>query len=249
MENLFSGTEETNAFESLTESEPKKDSFKQDKPKKENYWDKTDIKPLEIDPSKFHKTWNAFCIYTNPAGDNVPPTAKENIIKLAKSLMALGWTFRHTGDDKDEVQNELLKVTDANIVSYLPWPKFNPLVKDCIRPTPEGYQVAAGVHKRYMTLPPSVRAILARDVNALVGKELTDPVDLVIAWNELGNENIPNMRGKSKDEINSIFKKIGNLTFIFQVGKRANIPVFNVQNSDVLERMKEYVGTVKKPNA
>jgi len=202
--------------------------------KKVNYWEKTDITPKEIDVTKFSKSSKSFTIYTYPEND-VPDEAKKRILVLAKGLMSKGYIFRHTGNADNVLQNAVLKLEGAKYKSYLPWKKFNSNISSPVLSTPIGYQVAIGVHKAFMRLPPAVRAIISRDVNALIGEDATDPVDLVLAWTAGGAEALTK---------NADFKSIGNNTFMLQIAKRANLPVVNVFNSNFIDRFKEIVKEV-----
>jgi len=215
------------AFEELTEAKPA-NTFKA---KKESYWDKQDIQPAGIDVTTFKRTGKSFAIYVHPEND-IPEEAANMITVLAKALMKEGYTFRHTGNSDNLMHNDIIGSEGAKVVSYLPWKKFNTNIPTPILPNELGYQIAIGIHKGFMKLPPAVRAILARDVNALTGTKASDPVDLVLAWTDGGAEAL----GTNAD-----FKKIGNNAFILQVAKRANIPVFNVYNSDFIERFKALV--------
>jgi len=204
--------------------------------KKESYWDKTAIDPMPIDVANFNKKGKSFTIHTFPDKD-LPEDAEENIIKLAKGLMAAGYTFRHTGASDDEIQNKIIRVVGADVVSYIPWKGFNKMVNYPILPTPEGYKTAITVHKAFAKIPPAVRAILARNVNAMLGEKANDPVDMILVWDATGVEAL----GKGVK-----FDEIGTLPFILQVATKANIPVFNVKNTDVLERIKDVVASAKK---
>lgn len=227
MDDIFSkATSEPDAFEAMTEEAPRK-TFS----KKENYWDKTDIVPTELDVTKFKRKGKSFVIYVHP-DNNVPADAAEKITKLAGALISNGYTFRHTGNADSHMQNAIRKIEDAKVVSFIPWKKFNPDIDNPVLPNPLGYQIALTIHKAYMRLPSAVRAILARDVNAITGPEATDPVDFIITWSDGGDEVI----SRKTD-----FKKLGNNTFILMLAKRANIPVLNVYNPGFIEKFKELV--------
>jgi len=229
MEDIFDTAQSStkDAFEDMTETKPRA-TFSA---KKENYWDKQDIQPSTIDVSKFSKKGKSFVLYVHPEND-IPEEAANNILALARGLMAKGYTFRHTGNKDNNLQSKIVKLEDSVVKSYLPWKKFNTTVTDPILATPLGYRIAIGVHKAYMKLPPAVRAILARDVNAMLGVDATDPVDFIITWSDGGAEAL------SK---NSDFKKIGNNSFCLMIASRANIPVVNVFNTNFIDKMKDLI--------
>jgi len=200
--------------------------------KKENYWDKVDIQPLELDVSKFSKKGKSFAVFVHPDND-VPEDVFKKLVTVAKVCMEKGYTFRHTGDKDNVLHNTIVKLEGAKVVSYMPWKKFNPDAINPIMSNPIGYRIAITVHRAFMKLPAAVRAILSKDTIALLGEDATDPVDFVLAWNDGGDEAITRK---------SEFKKIGNNTFILQVCGKANIPVLNAYNATFLDRLKEAIG-------
>lgn len=228
IDDIFDDAEKgSDAFEDMAERKPT-GSFKQ---KRENYWDKRDIQPANIDVEKFNRSGKSFAVYVFPEND-VPDEAADKIFAVAKGLMEKGFIFRHTGNKDNALQNRICAIEGAIVKSFLPWKKFNTNVEDPVLSTPMGYRIAIGIHKKFMQLPAAVRAILARDVNALVGPEATDQVDLVLAWTDGGNEALTK---------NTDFKKVGNNVFILQVAKRANLPVVNVYNSNFIDKLKEII--------
>jgi len=233
MDDLFNVLDDDkSAFEELTETpkESKPFSFKK---KKINYWEETDIKQLDIDVSKFDTTKKSFVIYTHPDRD-LGEEAKELIHGVAKALMAKGFTFRHTGGEDNELQNLILQ-EEGFKETYLPWKKFNSKVEDPLvsKPSDDSFGIAVTYHKGYAKLPPAIRFIIARDVNALLGHDLTKPTTLVLGWSEDGLEAI----GKEKID----FKKSGNLSYIIRIATDSNIPVFNLKNKESLTKLKEFI--------
>ena len=233
MEDIFNAASSApDAFESMTDSKPRS-SFT---PKKENYWDKLDIEPANVDVNKFKRSGKSFVIYVHPEND-MPEDVYKKFVMIAKVAMENGYTFRHTGNKDNALHNEILKLEDKKVVSYLPWIKFNPNVSNPILVNPLGYKIAIGIHKAFMRMPAAVRAIIGRDVNALLGEDATDPVDLVLTWSEGGAEAL------SRDVD---YKKIGNTAFILQVSKKAGLHVLNLYNKDFIERFKEVLSKSAK---
>jgi len=221
--------EEMGKEDKSSKSDSSKGQYRQ--PRGKSLWERTDFEPLEIDASRFDTSTKSFTIYTYPQND-VPEDAAKLLIKAADALMKKDYTFRHVGDSENELQNKILGLESYKGVSYIPWPKYNPNVKDIVRPKEYGYRVAIGIHKRFKSLPPAVRTILARDVSALLGVDGTSPVSFILTWSDGGDEAI----NKQTD-----FKKLGNNIFITQVARRANIPVFNAYNSDFLQRLAKHI--------
>lgn len=205
----------------------------QQRPKKKNYWDDEQIVPKKVDVSTFSRTGKRFAI----AIDNrvtVPEAAKENILKIAKGLIAKGYSFRHGSDENDTLANAILSLEGCKSESFLPWKKFNPKIeKPTLSPTNGGaYGIAANSHKVFAKLKPPIRAILAKDVLVMLGAECKEPLDMLITYTECGSEAIV----KNMD-----FKKTGSVTFFLKVAGDSNIPVFNVKKDDALRRIGELV--------
>jgi len=223
----------------------KSESSEEKKDEKFDYWGDPDCKKRKINVNFFNKTGKSFttCVYIAPRGTKVPDDVKTKFIELTKVLGAKGYTYRHTGDSKDDMQNAMLEVDDVKIESYIPWKKFNP---DIISPTvykPMGaaYEIAANSHKGYTKLPPSVRTILGRDVHAMLGKDLNNPVDFLIAYTLDGAEALSG--GKKLD-----YAVTGNLAFYMKIAEESNIPVFNLKNDDAIKRLSELLSsTQSKP--
>ena len=230
-DDIFKQDDKPDMFDEFKESKPSNGNSRSPKP--ENYWDKQDIQPAEINVDKFKRKGKSFVIYAWPEND-MTEDAYKKLLAVAKVAMENGYTFRHTGNADNLLHEEIRKLDNAKVVSYLPWKKFNSNVSNPILVNPMGYRIAIGIHKAFMRLPSAVRAILGRDVNALLGENIDDPVDMVLAWTDGGAEAL------TKD---TDFKKLGNNSFILQVCRRANIPVLNVYNDTFIERFKSLVST------
>jgi len=209
-------------------------AIEEKKDEKFDYWGDPDCKKRKINVNFFNKTGKSFttCLFLAPRGTKVPDDIKMKFVELTKVLGAKGYTYRHTGDADNAMQNEMLEVNDVKIESYLPWKKFNP---DIISPTvykPLGaaYEIAANSHRGYTKLPPSVRTILARDVHAMLGKDLNNPVDFLIGYTLDGAEALSG--GKKLD-----YAVTGNLAFYMKIAEESNIPVFNLKNADAIKRL------------
>ena len=230
MQDIFktAADSQKDVFEEMTEDKPKR-SFSGNK--KENYWEKTDIEAMGIDVTKFNRTGKSFVVYVHPEND-LPAEAVANITKVVKALVSNGYTFRYTGSSKSMLHNQLCQLEGASVDYYLPWKGFNKTVANPSLPNPTGYKIAMGIHGKYMKLSPTVRAIIAKDVNAILGDEATDPVDFVVAWTTCGTEVI----GKGVD-----YKTLGPVSFVLDLSKKASIPVLNVGNNGFVDKFKELI--------
>lgn len=204
------------------------------KPKKENLWEKTDFKPLKVDPSTFSKSGKSFTISYNTQAGELSSDVREKLTEVAKVLKTKGYRFRSCADGKDQLNKDIIGLEGIKVDTYLPWKKFNLDATNTIRfnPTEKAYSIAFNSHKVFMKLPPAVRAILSSQVHCLLGKECNDPVDLMITYTNCGSEAIT----KNMD-----YKTTGSVTFLLKVCGDSNIPVFNLKKDDFMTRFVEFI--------
>jgi hypothetical protein len=201
-------------------------------PKKESLWDKTNIVPVKIDVTTFNKTGKTFSIVLPNQNTKIPDSVLEKMKELSKVLSQRGYTYRHLGAYDDVVQNEITSVAGIKVESYRPWKKFNPnIIPANPELTEKSYGIAVNSHRAFATLPSPVRAILATNVQLLLGRDCNNPLDLLITYSECGSEAL----GKNVD-----YKILKNLTFMYKVCEDSNIPVFNLKNDDAIQRIATY---------
>lgn len=200
-----------------------------------NYWEETDIPARKVDVSALKHDQKAYgiCVYIG-RDKELSSDLKTKFIELAKVLNTKGYTFRHSGDSKDSMQNSILDLDDMKSESYLPWKKFNSDITTptLAKPVGDAYEIAINSHKGYAKLPGAVRTILARDVHVTLGKDLVHPISFLLAYTDNGVESLD---GKVD------FKVTGNLAFYLKVAEDANVPVFNLKNSDAIKRLIDYI--------
>lgn len=199
-------------------------------PKKETLWDKTNITPVKVDVTAFNKTGKTFSIALPNATTKIPDSVLEKMKELAKVLSQRGFTYRHLGAHDDVVQNDILTAEGVKVESYRPWKKFNPNIEHPANPelTEKSYGIAVNSHRAFATLPSPVRAILATNVQLLLGRDCNNPLDLLITYSDCGSEAL----GKGVD-----YKILKNLTFMYKVCEDSNIPVFNLKKDDAIQRI------------
>lgn len=201
-----------------------------------NYWEETDIPLFKVDTSKFNSSGKSFtmCVYNNR--EDLSVADEDKLFKIASFLISKGFLFRHTGGHKDSLQTKIMEIEGAVVQSYLPWKKFNLLIEKpkLYKPKGPAFGIAASSHKAYKKLPPSVRYILARNVHAMIGPKVDDPVTLALVYSKDGAEAL-------KRDMD--FKLTGDVAFYLKVCGDANIPVFNTKSEDVAKRLAEFLKT------
>lgn len=222
-----------NLFE--TEKTSSKSSFIKTEQKEDQLWNKSEFKPNKLEISKLNKTGKSFYIAYYSRGSELGEDVKDKFVKIAKHFISKGYKYRHNNNADDPIANEILRISEEQYESYLPWGGYNKNIKNPTmkRATEIGYRTAAAYHSKYSTLPASVRAILASNANAVFGVECNNPVDFILVYNENGDECIP----KVKEKID--WKALGNLSFIFRLISDVEIPVFNIKNNESVKRLIE----------
>lgn len=198
----------------------------------QNLWDKSNFTAKEIDVSRLSSPNKTFTVMYHLGTGRLPSDILNKFSKVSKFLATKGYSFRNNGSETDIVETELSTIPDLNIENYIPWKKYNSkAIKPCF-PIEEAYCIAARYHKSYSKLPPAIRALLASKIHTLLGKELTEPVELILSYVKGGYEAID--RSVS-------YKEIGNLSFPYSVAGDTNIPVFNLDNENAITRVVEYI--------
>jgi hypothetical protein len=203
------------------------------KDKKEvNLWSSTDIKKVEIDVSKFKKTKKTFAIVAYNGKDSLPDEAKEMLDKICSYLFAKGYKLRVNGDTRSSYTIDYSKTSKDKLEVYLPWKKFNPDLADSAVITSsneKGYGIALTTRNKFLELPDAARALVANNVHLVLGKECDEPLDLLLVYNKNGSEVLPE---KKVD-----YDMLGYTAYFMKLAEAANIPVFNIKKSDVIDRL------------
>jgi len=199
-----------------------------------DYWENPDVKPLKVDPETFKTASKSFLITTYTTTGVLPPEVSKELFELSKALVAKGFRFRHTGDVQDKLQNDILKIEDIEVDSYLPWKKFNPDIANPLmkKPVGIGYRIAANSHKMFPKMSNGIRCLLARNAHSILGPKCVTPVTFILAYTEDGAEGIT----KGID-----FKVTGNVAFFLKVAEDSNVPVFNLKKEGAIKRLIEFI--------
>ena len=200
------------------------------KPKKPNLWDKTDFDPLKIDPEEFKKTNKTFTVGYYKQGKDIDDETLEKFLKIAKVLTSRGYVYRYNGTADDKLRNSILSLDNMVSETYLAWKNINKNITTptLSSPSETAYRLASSLHKSFSKLPPGVRAILASDVHAMLGRDCISPVDIFLCYSTCGSEKF----AKDTD-----YKKLGYLSFYFGIARASAIPVFNLKREDSVSRI------------
>lgn len=237
-----------NEEELLAELDSKEPAFKEDmlqspvksdkpfnkKGNREDLWNKTDFKGKKLSVEDFKRSGKSFAVAYYGDERKISDEVVEKFVKVSKYLSTKGFTFRHYGAHDSKLQNAILAITDIKSASYLPWGNFNPNIVKPVQKwnTKEGYERACGYHAKFNKIPAGIRAKLASQITAMFTEKFNDPINLLLCYNENGDETI------TKD---SKFEDLGNLSFFFRVANNTNIPIYNLKKDDSITKVVEYV--------
>lgn len=106
----------------------------------------------------------------------------------AARLCAAGWTMRSgaaegadTAFENGCMGVELKRCPRTEV--YLPWPNFNGHGTAALdRATEAAFPIAAKYHPVWFRLRPGARRLHARNVHQILGRDLNDPVLMVVCW-------------------------------------------------------------------
>lgn len=176
--------------------------------------------------------------YAGIGSRRTPDRALDLIEECAERLCTVGWTLRSGGAGGADTAFEngcmrrLLLARCPRAEIYLPWPNFNghgPGTLD--RASDEAFRIAAKYHPRWPLLKPSVRRLLARDVHQVLGRDLDDPVKMVVCWTPDGT-----LDGQGPDS--------GGTGMALRVarGEVPGVAVFNLARPEHWTRIEGFVG-------
>ena len=188
------------------------------------YYNKLDVEPVKLSRENMITDNKSFMLALSTKGDDLPEDVKAKIRKVMTYLASKGLTYRHNTGMKDEFSCSLLELFE-NKEGYLPWRSFNPGVQAPVvfHPTELAYKVLAAEHRFFSKLPDNVRAIVASEVNVILGKDCQKPVKFILAYSPCGSEGFK----KGMD-----YKLLGGVNFPMHLSKVYEIPLININSKD-----------------
>ena len=189
-------------------------------------------KDKEVDLTNYtlYKPFSIFC------NDNAPP----EILARAKDVLLFlynhGFTTRAsclTGSEKQILEY----IPKDKLELYIPWKDFDNRDTKFYFNDKVSQHVAKMFHKSYDTLKPPVQAFLAKNVRMILGEKAKSRTSLIIVWSEDGAA-----------DVNQVTFKTGNISHPIAVASAVHIPVFNLQNPDILSLIAGYLHLKGKTN-
>lgn len=116
---------------------------------------------------------------------------------------------------------------------YLPWLKFNTDVDPYLEcPKPEAYEIAALYHPAWTYLKRGAKALLARNVHQVLGRDLDAPVKMIVCWTPDGSLN-----GQGLDSGGT------GMALRVAAGEAPGVIVFNLAIPEHRERIERFCET------
>jgi hypothetical protein len=175
--------------------------------------------------------------YAGVGSRETPPDVLTLMEDIADSLAASGWTLRSgnaPGADQAFARGHLRTLCNDRIEIYLPWASFE---AEAIRgwqraivareaPQGEAYEIARGFHPNWAALKGGGRALQARNVHQIVGRDVLrpDPVRFVMCWT-------PSARGG------------GGTGQAIRIAKAYTVPVYDLADDAIRARIEARLAT------
>lgn len=158
--------------------------------------------------------------YAGIGSRETPKYLKPLIYKIVNELNELGYILRSGGADGADTFFETNAIKKE---IFLPWKGYNdnqsPLYD---LDTKESWQLAENFHSNWNALPTSVKKIMSRNTNQILGKDLQTPVEFVVCWTKGG-------------------KASGGTGFAMRIAKAYNIPIFNLYHENAYKELQQYI--------
>lgn len=182
--------------------------------------------------------------YAGIGSRRTPTDVLITMTALGERLCAAGWTLRSGAADAADTAFEIGCLMACHprprAEIYLPWRGFRsarlgeafstapPPTLDCA--SDDAFRIAAKYHPAWPLLKPSVRRLLARDAHQVLGRDLDDPVLMIVCWTPDGT-----LDGEGPDS--------GGTGMALRIarGEAPDTVVFNLARPEHRSRVEEFV--------
>lgn len=161
--------------------------------------------------------------------DNAPPEILERAKEVILYLINHGFTARASCIASSE--KEILEfIPEDKVEVYIPWKDFDNRNSKFYFNDKVSQHIARMFHKAYDTLKGPIQAFLAKNVRMVLGEKAKSRSTLVIVWSEDG-----------ATDTSQITFKTGNVSHPIAIANAVHIPVFNLQDPDILLKVSGYL--------
>lgn len=165
--------------------------------------------------------------YTVSANQDIPDNISDILTSVVKRFSEADYTLR-TGGNKgvDDLLESLSKRTEI----HLPWRGFNDKQSKFTFNTKNSFEIAKQFSPVYENMKDSVKAMLARNVRMMLGKDLKSPTMFLITWTADGAESASERTGKT-----------GFAGHLIAMASAMRVPVYNLSKPNTLDRIQQYL--------
>ena len=161
--------------------------------------------------------------------DNAPPEILDRAKEVILYLINHGFTARASCITSSE--KEILEfIPEDKVEVYIPWKDFDNRNSKFYFNDKVSQHIARMFHKAYDTLKGPIQAFLAKNVRMVLGEKAKSRSTLVIVWSEDGAA-----------DTSQITFKTGNVSHPIAIANAVHIPVFNLQDPDILLKVSGYL--------
>ena len=174
--------------------------------------------------------------YIGVGASYAPSNVVSTMYKLGCRFAELGYGLRTL--DNSEIDRAIRKGCQdscGKVTVYVPWQKNNNDNVLYVKPTQESYSHCDRMNPAFEKMHMQTKAIKARIANLLFGNDTEIAAKFIVCWSKDAAENI-----------SSITKETGEISDVLEMKPTYSMPVFNLQNSDAMQRLGELINSNKK---
>ncbi len=125
--------------------------------------------------------------YAGIGSRETPADALQRMREIAAMLGDEGWCLRSGGAEGADTAFEQGLSAHHEREIYLPWKGFGGHGSALCKPSPEAFTLAASMHPAWVRCSRGARSLHARNCQQVLGRDLDDPVTMVVCWTKHGS--------------------------------------------------------------
>lgn len=150
------------------------------------------------------------------------------MVRIAASLNQRGWLLRSGGANGADSAFEQGAGKASEV--FLPWKGFNQNPSSFFTPSLAAVELASNLHPGWHYLSKAAQKLMARNCHQILGRDLCDPVTVVVAWTPDGCESHATRS-----------RQTGGTGQAISLASLRGIPVVNLKNENAMPRLKDIV--------
>lgn len=162
--------------------------------------------------------------YAGIGARKTPGKALDYMTKIARRLDELGYTLRSGGA---KGADQAFAAGSTRKEEYLPWKGYEENGSAKYGVTTEALKLAELMHPTFTRLSQGAQKLMSRNGYQILGEDLRSPSEMVICWTEDGCESNSTRT-----------RKTGGTGQAIELASHYDIPVFNLKNPDVMDRLR-----------